>query len=92
MVIAMSDIGSTPTCEDVLTGQAALPSDGECFDGSSTQKTISLILGWPSGVLAGLAALLAIYFAATGRRGRLVLQLTGAAVVLGALSIIVGSI
>ena len=34
MVIAMSDIGSTPTCEDVLTGQAALPSDGECFDGS----------------------------------------------------------
>ena len=92
MVIAMSDIGSTPTCEDVLTGQAALPSDGECFDGSSTKKTISLILGWPSGVLAGLAALLAIYFAATGLRGRLVLQMTGAAVVLGALSIIVGSI
>ena len=92
MVIAMSDIGSTPTCEDVLTGQAALPSDGECFDGSSTKKTISLILGWPSGVLAGLAALLALYFAATGLRGRLVLQMTGAAVVLGALSIIVGSI
>ena len=92
MVIAMSDIGSTPTCEDVLTGQAALPSDHECFDGSSTKKTISLILGWPSGVLAGLAALLAIYFAATGLRGRLVLQMTGAAVVLGALSIIVGSI
>ena len=43
----------------------------ECFDGSSTKKTISLILGWPSGVLAGLAALLALYFAATGRRGRL---------------------
>ena len=67
----MSDIGATPTCDDVLTGQAPLPSDNECFDGSSAQKTISLILGWPSGVLAGIAALVALFFAATGRRGRL---------------------
>ena len=43
------------------------------------------MLGWPSGVLAGIAALLAIYFAATGLRGRLLLTLTGAAIVLGAL-------
>ena len=40
----------------------------------------------------GSAALLALYFAATGRRGRLLLQLTGAAIVLGALSILIGSI
>lgn len=92
LVIAMSDIGDTPTCKDVLSGEAALPADNECFDGSSTQKTASLVLGWPSGVLAGLAALLALYFVFTGRRGRLLLQLTGAAVVLGALSIGVGSI
>jgi hypothetical protein len=92
MVIAMADIGETPTCDDVLSGEAALPEDGECFDGSSTQKTISLILGWPSGVLAGIAAVLALFFAATGRQGRLVLQLTGAAVVLGALSILIGSV
>ena len=77
MVIAMSDIGSTPTCEDVLSGKAALPSDNECFDGSTAQKTASLVLGWPSGVLAGIAALVAIFFAATGRRGRLLLTLTG---------------
>jgi hypothetical protein len=92
MVIAMADIGSTPTCKDVLSGQAALPSDGECFDGSSTQKTISLILGWPSGVLAGIAALVALFFAASGRQGRLLLQLTGAAIVLGGASILVGSV
>lgn len=92
MVIAMADIGETPTCDDVLSGEAALPADGECFDGSSTQKTISLVLGWPSGVLAGIAALLALFFAATGRQGRLVLQLTGAAVVLGGLSILIGSV
>jgi hypothetical protein len=92
MVIAMSDIGDTPTCDDVLSGEATLPSDNECFDGSSGQKTASLVLGWPSGVLAGLAALVAIYFAVTGLRGRLLLTLTGAAIVLGALSILVGSI
>lgn len=92
MIIAMADIGETPTCDDVLSGEAALPADGECFDGSSTQKTISLVLGWPSGVLAGIAALLALFFAATGRQGRLVLQLTGAAVVLGGLSILIGSV
>ncbi len=74
------------------SGAAPLPSDLECFDGSSTQKTISLILGWPSGILAGIAALAALFFAITGRDGRLVLQLTAAAVVLGAASLIIGSI
>jgi hypothetical protein len=92
MVIAMADIGDTPTCDDVLSGKAALPSDNECFDGSSTQKTITLVLGWPSGVLAGIAALFALYFAATGRRGRTMLQVVAVAVVLGALSIGIGSI
>lgn len=92
MVIAMADIGDTPTCEDVRTGAAPLPSDLECFDGSSAQKTIALILGWPSGVLAGIAALAALFFTITGTRGRLVLQLTGAAIVLGAASLIIGSI
>jgi hypothetical protein len=92
MVIAMADIGDTPTCDDVLSGKAALPSDNECFDGSSTQKTINLVLGWPSGVLAGIAALFALYFAATGRRGRTMLQVVAVAVVLGALSIGIGSI
>jgi hypothetical protein len=92
LVIAMADIGDTPTCEDVLSGEVAPPSDNECFDGSSGQKTASLVLGWPSGILAGVAALVALMFVFTGRRGRLLLQLTGAAVVLGALSIGIGSI
>jgi hypothetical protein len=92
MIVAMVDIGDTPTCDDVLSGEAELPSDNECFDGSSGQKTASLVLGWPSGVLAGVAALFALYFAATGRHGRTLLQLVGLALVLGALSIGIGSI
>jgi hypothetical protein len=92
MVIAMSDISSTPTCDDVRAGIEPPNDQGECFDGSSGQKTISLVLGWPSGILAGIAGLVALFFAATGRNGRLLLQLTGAAIALGALSILIGSL
>jgi hypothetical protein len=99
MVIAMADIGDTRTCDvvnqelkDSLTNGTPPPSDTDCFDGSSGQKTASLVLGWPSGVLAGIAALVALLFVFTGRRGPLLLRLTGAAIVLGALSIGIGSI
>ena len=48
MIIAMVDIAGTPTCHDVRAGLAA-PSDGECFDGSSAQKTIGVVLGFAGG-------------------------------------------
>ena len=35
--------------------------------------------------------MVALFFAATGRQGRLLLQLTGASIVLGVLSILIGS-
>lgn len=93
MIIAMADIGSTPRCDDpAALAEAIAEGEDECFDGSSAQKAISLVLGWPSGILAGIAALLALYFVATGRNGRLLMQLTGAAVALGILSILIGSI
>jgi hypothetical protein len=96
LVIAMLDIGDTPRCDD----QAALEEERaetgdlviECFEGSQAQKVISLVLGWPSGILAGIAALVALFFAATGRHGQLLLRLTGTAIVLGGLSILIGSI
>jgi hypothetical protein len=96
MVIAMIDIADTPRCGDeaALTEEREETGDLviECFEGSQAQKVISLILGWPSGVLAGIAALVALLFAATGRHGQLLLRLTGTAIVLGGLSILIGSI
>ncbi|MCD6013994.1 MAG: hypothetical protein K0R88_78 [Solirubrobacterales bacterium] len=93
MVIAMADIGSTPRCDDPEgIAEALRQGENECFDGSSAQKVATLVLGWPSGILAGIAALVALYFAATGRRGPLLLQLTAVAIVLGVLSILVGSV
>src|SRR4051794_137777 len=74
MAAAMSDIGGTPTCHDVSVGKAAIPAGGECFAGSSLQKAITLGLGWPSGAIAGLAGLVALAFAITGRRGGLALM------------------
>jgi hypothetical protein len=96
MVVAMVGIGDSPRCDDPAGIEAeALENPGEdieCFDGSSAQKAITLILGWPSGILAGIAAVVALFFAASGRHGRLLLQLTAAAIVLGVLSILIGSI
>jgi len=88
MSVAMSDIGGTPTCEELAK---AADSSGECFSGSSLQKGITLGLGWPSGALAGVAALAALAFVITGRRGRLALQLAALALVLGGLSILIGT-
>jgi hypothetical protein len=74
-------------------GDLEIQRDGDVVSsGSAAQRTITLVLGWPSGVLAGAAALVALAFAATGRYGRLMLLLTGAAIVLGAISILVGSV
>ena len=96
MIVAMVDIGDTPRCDDDAAIAEEREETGdlviECFDGSQAQKVISLVLGWPSGILAGIAALVALFFAATGRHGQLLLRLTGTAIVLGGLSILIGSI
>jgi hypothetical protein len=89
MILVAIDIGDTPTCEDVLSGEAFAI---ECFDGSSGQKTISVLLAWASGIVGAIAAFLALAFAITGRRGRLLVQVAGAAIVLGGLSILIGSV
>ena len=96
MIVAMVDIGDTPRCDDPAALEEERAESGdlviECFDGSQAQKVISLVLGWPSGILAGIAALVALFFAATGRQGQLLLRLTGTAIVLGGLSILIGSL
>ena len=89
MLVAMGDIRDTPTCQDL----ARTPfSSGECFNGSSLQKAVTLGIGWTSAVMAGVAALIALLFVITGRYARLTVQLAVVAVVLGGLSILTGSI
>jgi hypothetical protein len=89
MIVAMSDIGGTPTCDDPALD---LSARGECFSGSALQKAITLVLGWSGGAIAGLAALAALGFVITGRRGRLAAQLATLAVFMAGLSILIGSL
>jgi hypothetical protein len=96
MILVAIDIGDTATCdeffEDVASGQLVPELDDECFDGSSGQKAVSVILAWASGVVGAVAALIALLFAITGTRGGLLVRLAGAAVALGVLSIVIGSL
>jgi hypothetical protein len=88
MIIAMIEIADTP----LLDACQADPTCTEYFDGSSAQKAIAVALGFISGALAGIGALIALYFAVTGARGRLLLQITGAAIGFGVLSLLIGSV
>lgn len=85
MVAVMIDIGDTPYCDE----PEALGAE-ECYGGSKAEKTIALILGWPSAVAGFLVLPLAIYFAARGVRGRLVIGTAAVALALGGLSILIG--
>jgi len=88
-VVVMLDIGELTPCDDV-TNISQLNDDNECFDGSSGAKTISLILGWPGAIIAGIATLLALGFAIRGYGGRqLVIAIVAGAVLLG-LSLLIG--
>jgi hypothetical protein len=60
MIIAMVDIAGTTLCSDVTPTFVAQHPDGECFDGSSLQKTIGVILGFGGGGVGLIAAVMAI--------------------------------
>ena len=94
MIVASIDIGDTATCDDVRSGEALPNDEGECFDGSSGQKTASLILTWPGGIVGALAALAALAYAIGGTRAwaSLLVRLTAAAVILSGRGILIGSV
>lgn len=96
MVIWTTNIGEYPPCGDTTAVQNEREESGdlvvECFDGSQGRSDATVATGWASAALAGIAALVALFFAATGRRGELLPSLAGAAIVLGGLSLLLGSI
>ena len=95
MIAVMVDVGDRPRCDDTAAIQRLSQTHQglvKCFDVTTAQRTVTLVLGWVGGVLAGIAALLALAFAVTGARGGLVLLLTALAVALSGLSILIGSI
>jgi hypothetical protein len=77
------DVVGAPLCgdpEDVA--QAILEGETECYEGSSTQRFFDALFSFPGGVLGIAALVLSVYFAATGKRGKLLLQIGIASLVL----------
>jgi NhaP-type Na+/H+ or K+/H+ antiporter len=84
MFLVVINPDDTPRCEQAL--------GGECFDITKTQQTIQDIFALLAGIAGTGATLLALYFAATGRRGSQLLRLTVAAVALGVVTYVVGQL
>ena len=86
-IVVMVDVGDKGVCSEVdltkVTGAY------ECYDFSESVKPIVLVAGWIGGVLAGVAALMALAFTIRGRGGRVLLLTTAAAVVFLVISILV---
>jgi hypothetical protein len=90
MIVLALNPDDTPRCEQFLSGEVV--GGGECYDITETQQLIQNIFAIPAGIIGAAAALLALFFAATGRQGRLLVRLTGAALVLGVGAVIVGQL
>lgn len=87
VIAVMVDLAGGPICDDVAFTPLGPVED--CFDVSSTGRILALITGFAGGVLGVLATLTWVAVAFTGRRVKLAVQLSIAAVVLVAISLLV---
>ena len=92
MVFVVINPDNLPLCDDVISGEAALGPANECLDSSRAAYTASRVAAAAAGLVGALAALVGFYVAATGRRGGLMVKLTGAALVLGGLTFLIGEL
>ena len=89
MIVAAGEIADTPTEEEVTSGEEPLPADGEVYDGSESERSITTVLGYASGGVGALAFLLGIAFLVTGRRGGMFLGAVVLAVVLAGVALLI---
>ena len=88
MIVASLDLADGPLCSDVRAG-TALPEDGACFDVSSTMQTVKTVLTFASGIAAAVVFCAGLFCVITGRGARIVVVAAGAAIVLGAVGILI---
>jgi hypothetical protein len=92
LIAVMLDVGEDPTCDEAAREVLSITNperEIECFDGSSTAKTLTLILGLGSAIAFIALLPLGIYYAAAGRGRGLLLLVLGAAIGLGLLLVLV---
>lgn len=86
-IAVMVDLGSSPICADV--GRIPLGPVEDCYEISSAEKTVGLVLGWSGSLLVLLSGGLSVLFAITGRKGALAAALGVAGFVLCAVTLVV---
>lgn len=90
MFVVAINPDDTPRCEQITSGEVVGAT--ECYDITETQESVQMVLAWAAGVVGAIALLLALAFAATGRRGSLLVKVTVAALVLGAIVVVIGQL
>lgn len=90
-VVAAAQIADTPTCRDVNRGISE-PRDGECYDGSTKRRALQVGLAGVGGLVAMLALIPAIAYAAREKWLPVFGGMIGAAVVLVILYALAGRI
>ena len=90
MFVVASNPDEVPRCEQIASGEVV--DAVECYDITETQETVQKVFAWAAAAVGAIALLLALVFAATGRRGSLVVRATTAALVLGAVVVVIGQL
>lgn len=88
MIVVSIDVSGTPTLRE-HNRDGVISDDGDYYDGSKLRRTVGVVGGAAAGLLGALAALAALAFAVTGLRGRPILILAAAAILIGGLTFIV---
>ncbi|MCB0875419.1 MAG: hypothetical protein KDB46_04395 [Solirubrobacterales bacterium] len=88
-VATVIDVGDKGVCGDLSNQSRGFY---ECYDFSNSVKPVVVGAGWIGGVLAGIAAILALAFAVRGRGARVFLGTTASAAVFLAISIVAAQI
>jgi hypothetical protein len=93
MIIVGFDLTDGVTCDEFLelSNEEKIEQDLECYDTSSSQKSILAGLAWASGVVGALAAIAALFLAVTGRGARTFGRLAVGAVLLVGIYFLVGA-
>ena len=90
-VVGAVELADSKICADApVTVEALVEGEElECYDGSGAQRTAGIVLGIVSGVVLAAAGLVALAFAITRGRRRLLARLTAVALVLTLVTILV---
>ena len=86
------DRADLPTSAECNRDPTVIPADGECFDGGSAQKSVTVAFLGLGGAFGIVGVLICLMVAGSGGSSRWMLPVTGAAILFGAIGVVVGNV